>query len=140
MRLEKIGSYSMVWAAKSGLCPAALSDEALSEYPILGYGWDEGAWANRYPDKRLLTERVPDHPVILRSLHGFAAWANQRALTLAGIVIGNVFQVGKIERGEHVPTLPLILKIARALKCSSAHLMALTEAKLAETATPKSAD
>jgi len=52
---------------------------------ILGYGWDEGAWANRYPDKRLLSARVPDHPVILRSLHGFAAWANQRALTLAGI-------------------------------------------------------
>lgn len=52
---------------------------------ILGYGWDEGAWANRYPDKRLLSERVPDHPVILRSLHGFASWANERALTLAGI-------------------------------------------------------
>lgn len=52
---------------------------------ILGYGWDEGAWANRYPDKRLLSERVPDHPVILRSLHGFASWANARALTLAGI-------------------------------------------------------
>ena len=34
---------------------------------------------------RLLSARVPDHPVILRSLHGFAAWANQRALTLAGI-------------------------------------------------------
>lgn len=40
--------------------------------------------------------------------------------------------MGKIERGEHVPTLPLILKIARALKCSSAHLMELTEAKLAK--------
>ena len=42
--------------------------------------------------------------------------------------------MGKIERGEHVPTLPLILKIARALQCSSAHLMTLTEAKLAESA------
>lgn len=52
---------------------------------ILGYGWDEGAWANRYPDKRLLSERVPDHPVILRSLHGFASWANERALAQAGI-------------------------------------------------------
>ena len=41
--------------------------------------------------------------------------------------------MGKIERGEHVPTLPLILKIARALKCSAAHLMTLTEAKLAES-------
>ncbi len=41
--------------------------------------------------------------------------------------------MGKIERGEHVPTLPLILKIARVLKCSSAHLTTLTEAKLTES-------
>jgi len=52
---------------------------------ILAYGWDEGAWANRYPDKRLISARVPDHPVILRSLHGFAAWANTLALAKAGI-------------------------------------------------------
>jgi transcriptional regulator with XRE-family HTH domain len=48
--------------------------------------------------------------------------------------------MGKIERGEHTPTLPMILRIARALKCSSAHLMALTEAKLAEPAPSKSED
>jgi len=54
----------------------------------------------------------------------------QEALAhLAGIERSHM---GKIERGEHVPTLPLILKIARALKCSSAHLMELTEAKLAK--------
>ena len=46
--------------------------------------------------------------------------------------------MGKIERGEHVPTLPLILKIARALNCSAAHLMTLTERNLAElTAKPE---
>ena len=71
---------------------------------ILGYGWDEGAWANRYPDKRLLSARVPDHPVILRSLHGFAAWANQRALTLAGITRATAAPSGgeirKDDRGE----------------------------------------
>jgi len=48
--------------------------------------------------------------------------------------------MGKIERGEHVPTLPLILKIARALKCSSAHLMAQTEARLEGSASSTSAD
>ena len=48
--------------------------------------------------------------------------------------------MGKIERGEHVPTLPVILKISRALKCSGAHLMALTEAKLAEAETTKPED
>jgi hypothetical protein len=52
---------------------------------IIGAGWDEGAWANNYPDKTLLSAAVPDHPVILRSLHGFALWANQAALDAAGI-------------------------------------------------------
>ena len=52
---------------------------------ILGYGWDEGTWANRYPDQRLLTARVPNHPVVLRGLHGFAAWGNALALAKAGI-------------------------------------------------------
>ena len=52
---------------------------------IIGAGWDEGAWANRYPDKELLSELVPDHPVFLRSLHGFSGWTNQMALESLGI-------------------------------------------------------
>ena len=63
--------------------------------------------------------------------------AQETLAHLAGIERSHV---GQIERGEHTPTLPLILKIARALKCSSAHLMALTEAKLAEPAPSKSED
>ena len=38
--------------------------------------------------------------------------------------------MGKIERGEHMPTLALILKIATALKTSAADLMAATENNL----------
>lgn len=52
---------------------------------ILGRGWDEGAWANHYPTRKLLGERVPDHPVLLSGLHGFAVWANALALERAGI-------------------------------------------------------
>lgn len=52
---------------------------------IVGMGWDEGRWANRYPDKVLLSEAVPDHPVFLRSLHSFAGWVNQAALDRLGI-------------------------------------------------------
>lgn len=37
---------------------------------------------------------------------------------------------GKIERGEHMPTLALILKISLALKISSAELMTATERNL----------
>ena len=61
---------------------------------ILGRGWDEGAWANRYPDKALLSEAVPDHPVYLGSLHGFAGWANQMALDRAGITAETEVPVG----------------------------------------------
>ena len=38
--------------------------------------------------------------------------------------------MGKIERGEHMPTLALILKISLALKISSAELMTATERNL----------
>ncbi len=52
---------------------------------ILGWGWDEGAWADRYPDMDLLSGRVPDHPVYLKGLHGFAVWGNRKAFEAAGI-------------------------------------------------------
>jgi len=61
---------------------------------VLGMGWDEGAWANRYPDKVLLSEAVPNHPVFLDSLHGFAAWANQAALDAGGITANSNVPVG----------------------------------------------
>jgi predicted amidohydrolase YtcJ len=61
---------------------------------IIGRGWDEGAWANRYPDKALLSEAVPNHPVFMDSLHGFAGWANQMALDAAGITAETAVPVG----------------------------------------------
>ncbi len=61
---------------------------------IVGRGWDEGAWANRYPDKALLTQAVPDHPVFLDSLHSFGGWANQMALDVAGITAETEVPVG----------------------------------------------
>jgi predicted amidohydrolase YtcJ len=66
-----------------------LAEAAAAEVPpgtwILGSGWDEGAWANRYPTTELLSEAVPLHPVYLRGLHGFAGWGNRMAFELAGI-------------------------------------------------------
>ncbi len=61
---------------------------------IIGAGWDEGAWADRYPDKVLLSDAVPNHPVFLDSLHGFAAWANQAALDAGGITADSEVPVG----------------------------------------------
>jgi predicted amidohydrolase YtcJ len=54
---------------------------------IVGWGWDEGAWADRYPDNRRLSRRVPDNPVILRGLHGFAVLGNRLAFEQAGITV-----------------------------------------------------
>ena len=61
---------------------------------IIGRGWDEGAWANRYPDKALLTSAVPDHPVFMDSLHSFAGWGNQMALDAAHITADTDVPVG----------------------------------------------
>ncbi|SOE48186.1 Predicted transcriptional regulators [Orrella dioscoreae] len=38
--------------------------------------------------------------------------------------------MGKVERGEHQPTLSLIFKIAGALECSTTVLMAEAESRL----------
>jgi predicted amidohydrolase YtcJ len=69
---------------------------------IVGRGWDEGAWASRYPTMALLTEKVPDHPVVLASLHGFAMWGNRLA-----------FERAKITRDTPAPTGGVILKDAK---------------------------
>ncbi len=51
--------------------------------------------------------------------------------TLAGLAGIERSHMGKIERGEHMPTLVLILRIAKALGCSAASLMEATESRLA---------
>lgn len=76
---------------------------------VVGRGWDEGAWAGRYPTLRLLSERVPDHPVVLDSLHGFAVWGNTLAFEKAGITRATKAPVGgeilKDANGEPSGTL-----------------------------------
>jgi len=84
---------------------------------IIGQGWDEGAWANRYPTMKLLSERVPDHPVLMSSLHGFAAWGNRVAFDQAGITRNTQPPIGgsivKDQRGE--PTGILLNRAATLL-------------------------
>lgn len=49
---------------------------------------------------------------------------------LAGLAGVERSHMGKIERGGHMPTLALILKIAAALGLSAAELMTVTERNL----------
>ncbi len=53
---------------------------------VLGRGWDQNLWGKRsFPDRRLLDERIPNHPVLLRRVDGHAAIASGAALSLIGI-------------------------------------------------------
>ena len=63
----------------------------------------------------------------VRALRMERGIAQESLANLAGIERSHM---GKIERGEHVPTLPLILKIATALGISASELMAATEKNL----------
>ena len=78
--LERVDLTAAEGEAEAVELAAARAAEVPAGEWIVGWGWDEGAWANRYPDKQLLTQAVPDHPVFMGSLHGFAGWGNQMAL------------------------------------------------------------
>lgn len=65
----------------------------------------------------------------LRMEHGIA---QESLANLAGIERSHM---GKVERGEHMPTLAIIFKIAGALDCSTAVLMAAAESQLAASRT-----
>jgi transcriptional regulator with XRE-family HTH domain len=53
--------------------------------------------------------------------------AQEELASMAGIERSHM---GKIERGEHLPSLAVILKVAAALKMSGTELMAATERNL----------
>lgn len=53
---------------------------------LLGRGWDQNRWpGQQFPTKASLDAAVSDRPVLLRRVDGHAAWANSKALALAGI-------------------------------------------------------
>ncbi|WP_425916317.1 helix-turn-helix domain-containing protein [Pseudomonas sp. GWSMS-1] len=64
----------------------------------------------------------------VRALRMERSIAQESLANLAGIERSHM---GKVERGEHMPTLAIIFKIAGALNCSTAVLMAAAECQLA---------
>ncbi len=52
---------------------------------LLGHGWNQNSWGNRFGNKELLDAIDSQHPIYLtaKSLH--AGWANSKALQMAGI-------------------------------------------------------
>lgn len=65
-------------------------EEYAAEHPdtewITGRGWNQVLWPeNEFPTAEDLDRAVSDRPVYLTRIDGHAAWANTRALELAGI-------------------------------------------------------
>jgi hypothetical protein len=83
---------------------------------IFGYGWDDGAWADHYPDMNLLSRKVPDHPVYLRGLHGYAVWGNRLAFEKAGITASTKSpDGGEIRKGRDGKPTGVLLNRAVSL-------------------------
>ena len=87
---------------------------------IVGWGWDEGAWTSRLPDMRLLSERVPNHPVILHGLHTFAVWGNRLAFERAGISAQTPAPIGgEIKKDARGQPTGILLNQASSLLTSA---------------------
>lgn len=53
---------------------------------VRGRGWDQNLWrSKRFPSHHVLDKVSPNNPVLLIRVDGHAAWANTKALELAGI-------------------------------------------------------
>jgi predicted amidohydrolase YtcJ len=52
---------------------------------ITGGGWDHTLSDGKYPTRQMLDSVAPDRPVVLNHIDGHYAWANTRALQMAGI-------------------------------------------------------
>jgi predicted amidohydrolase YtcJ len=98
---------------------------------IVGWGWDEGKWASNYPTNQALSAATPNNPVFLVGLHTFAAWANRRALEVAGINKDTKDpENGKIVRDEKTGE-PTGILLNHAQELISKHIppMTLAQAK-----------
>jgi predicted amidohydrolase YtcJ len=96
---------------------------------IQGWGWDEGEWASHYPNNAALSAASSQNPVYLVGLHGFAAWANKRALDIAGITKETKDpENGKILRDEKTGE-PTGILLNRAQELVAKHIPPMTVAQ-----------
>lgn len=78
----------------SNVCSLAEAVDAIRERAssmpfgewVVGSGWDLNKWDDpRYPDRELLDQAVPDHPVAMWSVDLHTLWTNAHGLEIAGI-------------------------------------------------------
>lgn len=98
LSLNRVSLYDVETEEQAVARIAAVARDLPRGQWIIGQGWDEGKWADRYPDKHALSKAVPDHPVFMRSLHSFAGWVNQAALDRVGITADTAVPDGGVMR------------------------------------------
>ncbi|MBC7650327.1 MAG: amidohydrolase [Deinococcales bacterium] len=65
---------------------------------INGRGWDQNKWPDKsFPTNQKLNELFPDKPVFLTRVDGHAAVANQKALDIANVTVGQTLTGGEVE-------------------------------------------
>jgi hypothetical protein len=77
------------------------AEQTPAERWLLGRGWDQSIWGDgvSFPSKDDLDEITTQHPVLLNRKCGHIAWANSKALELAGITASTPDpEGGEIER------------------------------------------
>jgi predicted amidohydrolase YtcJ len=80
LRLEGVTNFDAAVAQVM-----AASAELPKDAWLLGGGWDHSRWGGRWPQAADIDARTPDRPVFLTRKDGHSAWANSRALEIAGI-------------------------------------------------------
>jgi predicted amidohydrolase YtcJ len=76
---------------------------------VLGRGWDQNLWPEKdFPDNKRLNELFADVPVYLIRIDGHAAWCNEAALKLAGIISATKVNGGEVLLKNGQPTGILI--------------------------------
>lgn len=76
---------------------------------ITGRGWDQNDWeVKEFPDKHMLDKHFPNTPILLRRIDGHAAWANSRALQMAGVTATSKVDGGTVILSKGEPSGILI--------------------------------
>jgi len=92
---------------------------------LRGGGWDHTLWGGQWPTAALLDKLIPDRPAILTRKDGHSAWANSRALEIAGIDDDTPDPPGGSIQREKKRATGILLETAVDLVRN--HLPALTE-------------
>ncbi|MFT5793108.1 MAG: putative amidohydrolase YtcJ [Saprospiraceae bacterium] len=100
---------------------------------LIGQGWGEGEFAARgYPDQAALDSTYPSNPVLLESLHGFAAVVNGAALPRAEINKQTPDpEVGQVLRRDDNPATGMLITLAKALVADHVPIASLAQTKQA---------